>query len=672
MTQTPIKKKGRLTLDATSHGDESDLSSNEALEDEFHPQRKQSPIKSHNSPISPLGSPSKSDKSPGGGGGQTVQEDRTFFREDEDDDKETFKNNRYTSDKNYYKERQLYEVEISLKFFFTYFLYHFIFLYTIGPFMVLFFLIGKHRGKYRNIFNNIMFTRFSSGRFWLLMLWWIVNVTIIVGYFYNFDYHSQFASSVILYSLISNSLVRIFSMAANYATLSNNIQSLISTERLESKVMDREDMLGSWSKQDHHTISENIKAAFFASQLESSIMWMNFMSRPSEKAEDHLFKLQSMADKTENCLSGEHMKVVDLGNPKRTARFYNSLTVFYYLLVRSNTKVYGLWAISFLVGIIKTFGPYFIASGIKQEYPFKNKAEFCITLALNLFLLYLNTHNIAYFLLAIMDLDRKNSVSSQLSNINSIHRTQGNIRYLPMINFLDFTTLWSWKSMLTINKNYGKKYFIRHQMFLAFVLITTLTNYYVLKKVLEDSTGFDKEEYESISVCFFIYFDLFSFYWMLLTLLIKAGNFNSYYSEHLYRIQTKVLVLEKVRLFQRHYVRGSSTINQNGRASLIPKVYSKHLFSDGISNSLIKALCSEIYHQIPRERIDYHLEQLIKYHRSMIEEITNEKDTESMKIIGIKISKQIIQSVVLFCMPFALELHHRLCILIWGQSPFHL
>lgn len=666
--RSKTKKPAQTTLiDPPLSGDDSDLSSYEAAEAEEPTERKRSQL--------PLGgSPHKNPE-------KTAQhntireEDKTFFREDEDDDKEHFKNQRYTSDKNYYRERQLYEVEISLPHFFTYFIYHLTFVFTIGPFMVIFFLLSKRRKEFWNIFNNIMFVRFSSIRFWILLLWWLCNVLIIGGYYFNIDYNSQFASSVIVYSMVTNSLVRIFSISANYATLSTSIQNLMMKERLSSETMAGEDMLGSWSVHDHRTIIDNIKAAVFASHIESSIMWINFMANPCEKVERHIEKLHVRSSETHNCwLAGDYIKVVELSNPKRVVRYFNTLTIFFYLLIRSNAKVYAMWAVSIAVGIVKTFGPYLLTMNLKKESPFKNTQEFCITLAINLFLLYLNTHNIAYFLLAIMDLNRKNSISEQLSNINSIHKTQGNFRYLPMVNFLDFASLWSWKSMLAINRNYGKKYFIRHQMFLAFVLVVTVTNYYVLKKVLENTDKIEEESFESIGVCFFIYFDLLSFYGMFLTLLIKAGNFNEFYSDHQYKIQTKVLILERIRLFQKHYVKNQAAEpeKESERNSLIPRSTTNQLFSDQISNSLLKALCGEIGAQVPSERVDYHLEQLIKYHKTMNEDLSNENATESMRIIGIKISKQIIQSVVLFCMPFALELHHKLCLLIWGTSPFHL
>ncbi len=654
-------------IDPPLSGDDSDLSSYEAAETEEPVERMKS-IAAHQG--SPLKNPEKTANH-----NTICEEDKTFFREDEDDDKEHFKNQRYTSDKNYYRERQLYEVEISLRHFFTYFIYHLTFVFTIGPFMVVFFLLSKKRREFWNIFNNIMFVRFSSLRFWILCLWWLCNVLVIGGYYFNIDYNSQFASSVILYSMVSNSLVRIFSISANYATLSTNIQNLMMKERLSSETMEGEDMLGSWSVHDHRTIINNIKAAVFASHIESSIMWINFMADPCEKVERQIKKLHVLSSETQSCwLAGDCVKVVELLNPKRVVRYFNTLTVFFYLVIRSNAKVYAMWAVSIAVGIVKTFGPYLLTMNLKKESPFKNTQEFCISLAINCFLLYLNTHNIAYFLLAIMDLNRKNAISEQLSNINSIHKTQGNFRYLPMVNFLDFTSLWSWKSMLAINRNYGKKYFIRHQMFLAFVLVVTVTNYYVLKKVLEGTEKIEEESFENIGVCFFIYFDLLSFYGMLLTLLIKAGNFNDFYSDHQYKIQTKVLILERVRLFQKHYVSNAAVEaeKEGERVSLIPRTTASQLFSDQISNSLLRALCSEIRAQVPSERVDYHLEQLIKYHKTMNEDLSNENATEAMRIIGIKISKQVIQSVVLFCMPFALELHHKLCLVIWGTSPFHL
>ena len=210
-----------------------------------------------------------------------------------------------------------------------------------------------------------MFVRFSSLRFWILCLWWLCNVLVIGGYYFNIDYNSQFASSVILYSMFSNSLVRIFSISANYATLSTNIQNLMMKERLSSETMEGEDMLGSWSVHDHRTIIDNIKAAVFASHIESSIMWINFMADPCEKVERQIKKLHVLSSETQSCwLAGDCVKVVELLNPKRVVRYFNTLTVFFYLVIRSNAKVYAMWAVSIAVGIVKTFGPYLLTMNL--------------------------------------------------------------------------------------------------------------------------------------------------------------------------------------------------------------------------------------------------------------------------------------------------------------------
>lgn len=599
----------------------------------------------------------------------TYQEDKTFFREDSgycDEAEEGFKLGRFTHDRSYFKAKQKYEIGMSIKHLITFFLYHFLFLFTIGPFIIFFFLPFPNRIAYIRTLYNIMLLRVWSKKFWVYFIWWMFNILVIGGYHFDYYVGTELITPIIYYSLMVNGLLRIFSISATYATLPNYIQDLMRHHTLETDVLNQEDLLEDWTRQDPGIIKENIGGAVFSAQLDVSILWTSFMAQPLESTHAHLSAISLTLnncelDETESTITP--FRLVSFKEPARIVSYYNTLVVFYYLVVKTRRKVYGLWLIAMVVGIVKSFGPYLLSCLIHNNFEFKLTLSACVGITINLFLLYLTVHNIAYFLLAIFDMNRKILISDQISGVNSIFKKECNGRLLPMINFLDFTSLFSWKSLLDINRDYGKKFFLRHQIFLAIVLIVTLTNYFVLDKNLQTAELFIKEDYEIVTFCFFIYFDSILFYAMFLMLLIKADKFNTFYTTNLYRLQTKILLLERVRLFQRHYL-------NNKQESLIGEDISSQLFSSEISDHLLKALTLEVENQIPKAQIDHHLEQLVKFHKNLAENLEQERSSESVRIFGIKISKVLIQSIVLFCLPFVIKIHERLSELIFGRSIF--
>ena len=596
---------------------------------------------------------------------------KTFWREDDDEDEPMQRSLRLSNLPDYYIEKQKYEVELSVRHLFQFCMYYLLFVYLLGPFIVLPFLLSKKRSQYWNLFYNMKFITLTNLEFWTQIVWWMCNLSIVGGFFIGKFSNKTLVSYITIYTLITNGLLRVVSMAATYSTLPENTLRLMKTEKLNMNDIESEDMLSSWTKQEDFTIKENINASVYASCLDTSVFWINFMSSPSFKIEAQLLSIKFEEDKEDPFVDQSRTvkfkscrKLVKCTVMPREVKYYNGIHIFYHLVLKTKKKMKGVWLPAFGLAIVKSFIPLVFAAMIKSGRPELDRQEMMIAGFVHLFLLYLNTYNIAYFLLAIFDLGRKSLIQDQLTNINAVHKKHDKRRLLPMINFLDFTTLSNWKGLLDLNRNYGKKFFLRHQIFLAFVFLMTITSYLVLYVNLTSTENIDKASFEKVAFWMFIYFDLIFFYSMFIALMFSASKFNGFYSTNLARLRSKIHILEQIRLFQSHYLENQQHKN------LIPNELSDSLFTDSISNSLLRAISREVKKQVIPSSMDYHLKELIKYHRTLIENLSKEQESESVRVFGISVTKQFIQSFVVFFMPFIIKLHHEFLSGYYGYSPF--
>jgi len=568
----------------------------------------------------------------------------------------------------YQVEKQKYEVEMSVRHLFEFCFYYLTFVFVLGPFMVLPFLLSRRRSWYINLFYNMTILRLKSLSFWVQIVWWICNMLIVGGFFIGKFANKTLVSYITIYTLVTNGLLRIVSMSATYSTMPVRTLKIMQTKMLDASEIELEDMLSSWTKQEDATIQDNINASIYASSLDTSVFWINFMSSPSDKTETQLFEIKFINEKEElvspTIRSHEVIKVVKSEHSSRVVKYYNGIHIFYHLVLKTKKKLRGVWLPAFGLAVVKSFLPFVVGSLLKNEIPNLDRQEMMIAGAVHLFLLYLNTYNIAYFILALFDLARKNLIQDQLTHMNSVHKKHDKRRLLPMINFLDFTSLSNWKGLLDMNRNYGKKFFLRHQIFLGFVFVMTLTSYLVLYLNLTSTDNISRVPYEKMAFWMFIYFDLIFFYGMFIALMFSASKFNGFYSTNLARLRAKIQILEQIRLFQTHYLENHTHKN------LIPVELSDKLFVSDISNSLLRALSREVKKQVPKKNMDVHLKELIKYHKTLVENLAKEQDSESIRIFGLSVTKQFIHSSVLFFMPFAIKLHHEFLLGYFGVSPF--
>ena len=138
-------------------------------------------------------------------------------------------------------------------------MYHFLFLFTIGPFISFLFIILPGRRLHLKTLYNIMLLNICCKQFWIYTVWWILNILVIVGYHFDTFLGTELISYIVYTSLIINGMLRIVSISATYATLPSSVQDRMRYESLDAETLDREDMLEDWTRQDPQIVKDNIE-----------------------------------------------------------------------------------------------------------------------------------------------------------------------------------------------------------------------------------------------------------------------------------------------------------------------------------------------------------------------------------------------------------------------------
>lgn len=151
--------------------------------------------------------------------------------------------------------------------------------------------------------------------------------------------------------------------------------------------------------------------------------------------------------------------------------------------VNRRTSPFRLVPIAMLIGFFRGFIPPNLHIDISTE-EFSMKLVFFPghTFAQNVIYFMISFNTFMFYAMsgvfcnqAIMDLTRRNKIMQQLTQMVRAEKDIGIHKVLPTLNLVDSTSVYSWLKLRKIVNSYGTRFFRRHEMYLAVLLVMMIS-----------------------------------------------------------------------------------------------------------------------------------------------------------------------------------------------------
>lgn len=289
-----------------------------------------------------------------------------------------------------------------------------------------------------------------------------------------------------------------------------------------------------------------------------------------------------------------------------------------------------------------------------------------------IFATWINIHSskwtMVIFSLAFTDLKRKISMMIELDQMLKPEKDSSNRKVLPTINVLEKASLLSWRKMRLATRDYGKKFFTRHNLFYPCLLIAMALLLGFLFAIKFEF--FVMQEHLSKALQLLVFQDFFTFGALVLILLYLGAGVNSFYEKHIFSLKNLHCLVSELLDYQNHFFPKSydlaaggghntsfagSEAGRNKYCFAIKRIQHKFVFDKDLTDPLLARLAQELEKLVAMDEIENYLEELLEVYEKIINDLQHEEETGKLSIIGLKIDKKIFWNMLvgLFTLAYA-------------------
>jgi hypothetical protein len=539
------------------------------------------------------------------------------------------------------------EIKTSIFTYLKYLAYHLIYFWLLGPFMILVFW-PFNPSKYRYLFFNMGFSFRCYPVFFFQMFNWLC---VMQTYYLFFTELGSANSMELGYSILIHSFLRSSSIAIKYTTFSDYQLALLETTLVKSEDFSKEHTLGDWRKQEENSVIEWISDATHFAKIHTSSFFIKFFVQPQEKtvmelrqweqhADNRDSSIDSKIDKQSDIFDSQVMELTDEDALQKPTYFCGT-QIFRFILM-------GVHKSSKVMLFVLVLSLARISLPIIWDRMIFNRTYFsdCPILTVRLFILELNLAffiltNIGFYSQAIIDIQRRSSIMKTFKLMLNPYMEKTTKTTLPILDLFDKTSIYGWRCLYTLNLEYGKKFFIRHTMFIPIVFLVMVTctallfgvTSYIDKHVHEDSRFVDLLTITMTRIAF----DMLILLLMTAKLLIIAASFNELYDEPVQLLRSLIFKMENILNFSddamEHYEEKDQVMN---------------------------ALCDELRKRYPeKDTRNKALIDIISYYKVTIDSLESEMQQNILKVANIKITKRLLSSVAALAIPAIFTIQRR-------------
>lgn len=551
--------------------------------------------------------------------------------------------------------------------FITFFMYHLVYFMILGPFInIPGWVIVKNWGVFS---KNLDFSN-CDRYLWSQPLIWILNISMMMSFYFSPFYFSNYS---IIHTFILTNFIRCFTVASKYATFTSNQIAEMSNRPLTLSEKYKESLFADWGHQKTNIQIEEIDSAMQRLSIENSNFHTTFMVNPRDETDidlDETLEKYFIASKVYvSCIPSKfrelkkHIKdlnkegfELDLVTPleikvktqefEKNMRFYCGKIILLHLISKANkslNKKYGflinsLIIIARLLVICLTLTRFYL--NFNTDY----LLFFIILIGSTLHSSYFLIFYLTYLQQAILDFQRKEKVMAHLNEIITVDRKDYKMRYLPIINLADITSINSWLKMRTMTKEYGRKFFKRQEALMSFEVCNMiislglfLFSYFTIQNI-ESTNLMDKINYFNNQKSIFMGLMLLDFLVHLVYILVlffMAAQINKYYDIHIHSLLQVKEILKELYTLGEHY------FGYDREEFSLIKLQRKKVLKERVTDPILKVFVMNLKMMSPKERTKRYLGELIENYESVIKNLKEEKEYDQVTVLGIQINMSV-------------------------------
>lgn len=485
----------------------------------------------------------------------------------------------------------------------------------------------------------MQFANFTTVVFYMQLTVWFNSVLVMYCYFFIDNSINNF---VVFVGTICCIVLRSSSIGAKYASFPSKLIQKYREVTLTIHDIRSQFIFGNWIKQDPKTIEYEAKNALLRNGFDGSIFTLSFLDTLSPKIDEDIAFLDKELEMNNTARK-------EIMGCNRLRVYYDGLTIFSTIVRKYNSSSdnknpYFLIIIDTLV-LSSAYIFYRLSRGAMRLY---NPDSWLDTFTF--YFNYINCLQVAYFTVitfsqAKLDLKRLVFIMHQITHLISTQKKPNEpVKVLPTVNFLEESSLNSWKILRRVTIDYGKKYFFRHEVYLPVVFLMSLTclvGIFIVKIASDKFKGFlsNKEDLLEAQVCLAI--------WSLLLLsqtfdlLFWYGRVNEFFEFHILKLYKIRQVLSDLIKYSEFYFKSNLTCHADHKLGFnLNEVFNRK------SSSHVHTRLSREIKGMLGDRLDTYLDPLLKRTissiDSIIDEIQIDQKYKSVRILGFAIDKQLV------------------------------
>lgn len=534
-----------------------------------------------------------------------------------------------------------HKVSFSCKAYIEFFLIH-LFSIFLGPFMCIYSLIFWKNKKL--MYNTFLFR--NSRVFYFQQIYWVATIFMLYIIFSPNAKEYSVGDSVDVAVLIFCILIKCSTIAGKYSTFPEGKLRKVKEVRLTFEDTYNETMFEGWMGQKEMTVDSEIYDSMVRGEIEMGIFKVAFMREVGFKTNQEIFKIAQEFGMEQYKFYSD----VTEGMGQRKIVYYDASLVFKFIVKKFKDRSRCYRIFSECLGIC--IAAYFclistILRLIRGERAIGDRAVEYIGFFLNIF----NTFMMIYTLVlangvARIDILRKKYAMKQLGQLISPKRLENysGIKLLPTVNLLDPLSLKTWLRLRFLVLDYGKRYFIRHEILIPLFFFCAAgsmglslclffffsTNQQAFSKsylIQGGNTG------KLINFTDFNFLMLSS---LLMVLLYKAASINNEFDHHIKILTDNGKIYRDLLNFKELYFEELAKENDERNCLRFYRM-KKEKISCHVQLAFAREI-KKILGKYLEKFCEEYLENLIRVNNECIEDLENEKRFNSLKLLGLTIT----------------------------------
>ena len=570
----------------------------------------------------------------------TKQSPQDYFADDDTNDRnKTLHNIKYF----YYNS----DVRFSFKQY-TEFMFHHLLFFSVGPLCLILTLFSK---RIRALYRNLRFVGFEMEVFFQYIFYLCLLFTCCVHYLKRDDIETSVDICAIRNLCITLVLI-LTSTATKYGTYPASLIEKYKEVKISKEEYSSEMMIGVWSSQcsdiRYKTTSHSIERV----EIDEAIFLIAFMVRPSPEKSEQLIKVAEAQKE----LFSDHRKARSLYLlNKKVFEYIRGRILFDYMLLEfskitakyrlSNSSfefaLSGIWVSANLLLRVLLEERYFLG---------ETWVEMCAFVLSYLVCFFVTFKKIRFYVQSLVDLDRKTFIMNQCGFMISPLRVSAysTRKILPTIHLLDRISLNSWFHLRRLGIDYGKKFFIRQEVFtLQAILISfcCLLTYGVLLYLRYFNQAFQFNYNIIYRLLWLVSLDTLCFALLGFLFMFRAGKLNSEYQTHTYflkRIKSVLMDLLEYKDYYFNSLQKNRTTSYQLDLARLAGIKSQSFIHNCLKNETEQILGDHI-----QSDLTCFLTSVISLYSNLINQLEDEEQANSIKIFGFVLSRTSVLNVLL-------------------------